>query len=91
MQQIQAILAAIQGFELAHGARPNFILMTADIAKKVLLEAQANSRTYNGLIHPGGPNAPMKMANIEIGQIQGVNRVELGIDAVAFKAAGGRL
>jgi len=88
--QTTALLSALDGFRMAHGVDPDYLLMTADIAKQVLMEIASNF-ALKDLVKVNGVTAPMTFRGVEVGQLQGVNRVELSIDAQSFRARGGRL
>lgn len=87
---VSTLLAAIDGHTLEHGVAPDFVLMSADVARAIFAEVKANSR-YHDLIKIGGDLQPMKInhaGGIEIGQIVGSNRVELVSDLMVAKAKG---
>lgn len=88
---VETLRAAVQGFLMEHGVYPDFILMSDDVARAVFREVEQNRAKYGSLVKINGALQPMMLnfgpdGGIEIGQIIGVNRVELAVDANVFKA-----
>lgn len=92
---IDALRAAVQGYMMEHGAYPDFILMTSDVAQAVFQEVENNRQKYGGLIRDQlgttGSVTPIHLnfgppGGIEIGQIVGINRVEMVGDPSVYKA-----
>lgn len=86
---VTALRAACEGYMMEHGMYPDFVLMSADIARSIFAEVKANSK-YSDLIKIGGDLQPMKLnigvGGIEIGQVVGSGRVELVADPAVMKA-----
>lgn len=78
--------AAVHGYRMEHGVWPDFILLTSDVASAIFDEVDKNRAKYASFVQIGGDMKPMKMMDIEIGQIQGRGRVELVADPTVFKA-----
>ena len=70
---------------MEHGVEPDFLLLSADVARAVFEEVKVNNK-FGGFVKINGENQPMTMMGIEIGQITGVRRVELACDLSTAKA-----
>lgn len=76
--------AAISGFEMEHGFKPDFILMTSDVAKAIFIEVDGSPAEWKGFVK-NVPGQHMAIMDIEVAQLQGVNRLELVSDPTHFK------
>jgi hypothetical protein len=90
----EMIISAIKGYEAEHGVYPDYILMTADVARSTFNEVNRESK-YKDLVKINGALQVMKIMvgpdGVEVAQIAGINRIELASDltvAGARKALG---
>lgn len=82
--QAEALRAAIQGYTMEHGASPDFILMSSDVAQAIFREVEGNPNKWKGFVK-SVPGQHMSIMDIEIAQLQGVNRMELVADLLVYK------
>jgi hypothetical protein len=88
VSHVKTLAAAVSQHVMEHGVKPHYILTSADVAKAIFQEVDANPQ-YRSMIHLGGPHMPMRIdlgtGPIEIAQCTGVNRVELLVDYALAK------
>ncbi len=89
MNNVETLRAAIYGHLMEHGVEPKFVLLSSDVAQAIFKEVSNDSRYKSFITVGAGPQAPMYVdigsGFMEIGQIVGVGRVELVVDALEFK------
>lgn len=86
MNNIDQMKAALGGFAMEHGRKPDFILTTSDVFQAISIEVAQQPMKYGGVVKVVGEN--IRIDGIEVGQITGTNRVELVVDPLQSKAAG---
>jgi hypothetical protein len=83
MNNIETLRAAFSGFNMEHGVKPSFILMSSDIFRSISMEVAQQPNKYASAVKVFGDR--ITIDGIEVAQITGTTRVELVIDPTDLK------